>query len=384
MNPWIFAYTIGAAQAAVLALALWRRPANRTANRVLAAWIAVVCVDLAVKAAYLADPGAGLFRAYRFVWLFPWLYGPVFYLYVRTLVSTRAPRLRDAVHFLGFAAMASLMASTWFGSSAELAAQYARWRSGEWPPPVPWYDPLLFVYCLSYVAAAVWRLHGYRRQLRMQRSDADRWSLRWVEWMAVTQLTIWCIAVLHVALKLRHVDYYLIYGAVAAWVCVAGYLSLVQPAVVAAMPVADDAREAAPDTGPAAGDARAPAVAATLERLMADEALYRAPALTIAQVARRSGYPEYLVSSVINRRFGATFWDWINQLRVDAVRAHLDDPAETRTLLEIAYACGFTAKSTFNSAFKRRSRVVPPIASWHGRRSPPPRRNDRSLRSKLA
>lgn len=355
MNPWVFAYTIGAAQAAVLALAVWTRPANRAANRVLAAWIAVVGVDLAVKAAYLAGPGAELFRAYRFVWLFPFLYGPLFYLYVRTLVTARAPRVRDAVHFAGFALVASLMTSTWFGTHAELAAQYARWRSSNWPPPLPWYDPLLFVYALSYVGAAVWRVHGYRRALRAQRSDADRWSLRWIEGMALAQLTIWCIAVLHVALRLRYVDYYLIYGAVAAWVCVAGYFSLVQPPVAAAVPVDEGlAHDPAPHSAPVIDDPRTPAVVAALERLMADEALYRAPALTIAQVARRSGYPEYLVSSVINRRFGATFWDWINQLRVDAVRAHLDDPAEARTLLDIAYACGFTAKSTFNSAFKRR------------------------------
>jgi AraC-like DNA-binding protein len=31
----------------------------------------------------------------------------------------------------------------------------------------------------------------------------------------------------------------------------------------------------------------------------------------------------------------------------------LTDPAEPRTILDLAYACGFTSKSTFNAAFKR-------------------------------
>jgi AraC-like DNA-binding protein len=75
--------------------------------------------------------------------------------------------------------------------------------------------------------------------------------------------------------------------------------------------------------------------------------------LTIGQVARRSGYPEYLVSAVINRRFGGTFWDYINRLRVEAARACLADAGDTRGILDIAYACGFTSKSTFNAAFKR-------------------------------
>ena len=205
------------------------------------------------------------------------------------------------------------------------------------------------------MAAAVLRLYRYRRALRAQRSDAERGSLRWVEVLALTQLAIWAIAIAHVSLHLPHIDYFLIFGAVAAWVCVVGYFSLVQPPVVAAgaeMPMASP--PAASATEATDDDPRAPAVAERLQQLMHDEALYRAPALTIGQLARRSGYPEYLVSSVINRRFGTTFWDWINQLRVDAVVACLDQPADTRTLLDIAYACGFTAKSTFNSAFKRR------------------------------
>ena len=359
MSIWVILYAIGAAQAAMLVPALWRRPANVAANRVLAAWLAVVCVDLAVKAIYLAEPSVAWFRAYRFVWLFPFLHGSLFYLYVRTLVSGRAPRRRDAVHLAGFVLMAAITAPAWLGSPARIAWQFARYEAGDWPPPLPGYDAILFAYGLSYVGAAIWRLHCYRRALRAQRADADRWSLRWVEALALAQLVIWCIAVAHVALRLPGIDYFLIYAAVAVWVCVVGYFSLVQPPVMVAEAAdADESVDAgairAPHACVADEDPRAPAVAARLSVLMAEEALYRAPALTIGQLARRSGYPEYLVSAVINRRFGATFWEWINQLRVDAVRARLDDPGEARTLLDIAYDCGFTAKSTFNSAFKRR------------------------------
>lgn len=368
----VILYYIGAAQAALLVPALWRRPVNIAASRVLAAWLAVVCVDLAVKAVYIGDPSVAWFRAFRFVWLFPWLHSSLFYLYVRTLVSGRAPRSRDAVHLAGFMLMAGLTASTWLASPADIALQFARHRAGDWSPPVSGYDAFLFAYGLSYVGAAVWRLHRYRRALRAQRADADRWLLHWVGAMALAQLVIWCIALAHVTLRLPGIDYLLIYAAVAVWVCVIGYFTLVQPPVMmtgavdaeadaAAGPPASDVADAAGmDTPPAhgvdpdGGDPRTPAVEARLLQLMDEEALYRVPALTIGQLARRSGYPEYLVSMVINRRFGATFWEWINQLRVDAVRARLDDPGEARTLLDIAYDCGFTAKSTFNTAFKRR------------------------------
>ena len=117
---------------------------------------------------------------------------------------------------------------------------------------------------------------------------------------------------------------------------------------------AEERANAAPD------DARSDAVEARLVELMDGAApLYLEPALTIGQVARRSGYPEYLVSAVINRRLGGSFWDYVNRLRVEAVREHLADAGDARTILDIAYACGFTSKSTFNAAFKRQLGETP-------------------------
>ena len=337
MNPWVVIYAIGAAQAALLALALWWRPANRIANRTLAAWLAIVALDLAVKALYLVDSAPGLFKAYRFVALFPFLYGSLFYLYVRALTTERGFGARDLVHLAGFALALALA----------LAA-------GSWAPPGPWHDVFLFGYSLSYVVAALVRLQRYRQRLRQRRSDVDRMSLRWIEAMAIAQIVIWCIAATHGLIQMPGVDYFLIYGAVAAWVCVVGWFSLGQPPV-AGDPVPGDA-EPQPVPGAAsaaAEDPRVPEVEARLSQLMADEALYREPALTIGHVARRSGYPEYLVSAVINRRLGGNFWEYINRQRVEAARACLADPVDTRTILEIAYASGFTSKSTFNAAFKR-------------------------------
>ena len=103
----------------------------------------------------------------------------------------------------------------------------------------------------------------------------------------------------------------------------------------------------------AGDDPRFDAVEARLSALMAGQALYREPALSIAQLARRSGYPEYLVSAVINRRLGGNFCEYVNVHRIEATRAALADPADARTILDIAYDAGFTAKSTFNTAFKR-------------------------------
>lgn len=353
---WVFVYIAAAVQAALLALALWRRPVNTEANRVLAVWVALTGMDLLVKAMYWSSLQPEWFRAYRFVALFPFLYGSLFYVYVRALIEARGFRLRDGVHLLGFGVMLALNAHVLLLGDQQMQALSARWVAGE-KAIGSWFDVPLFIYSLSYVAAALMRVHRYRRRLRERRSDADRLSLRWIDVMAACQIVIWIIAITQWLATLPGIDYRLLFGAVAAWVCVVGWLSLNQP------PVANEpaavAGEAAP--GPSdPDDARFPAVEARLVQLMdGDDALYREPALTIAQVAKRSGYPEYLVSAVINRRFGGTFWDYINRLRVEAVRARLADRDDARTILDIAYDCGFTSKSTFNAAFKRQVGETP-------------------------
>lgn len=374
MDHWVVIYAIGAAQAVLLALALSRRRANPQANRVLAAWIAIVGVDLALKAMFLSGPTVALFKPTRFVALLPFLYASLFYLYVRVLTTGRGPGWRDIVHFAGSALVLAWAAPMLLLDTTATAALFTRWQAGDADFLPPWFDPLLYGYAFAYLVGALVRAHRYRRQIQARRSDADRQSLRWITVLAMGQLVIWGIAALQWLVRIPWVDYYLIYGAVAAWVCVVGYISLGQPPVVElpTAPVAtgtDEVTAAAADND-ADTDARFDDVDARLSRLMRDEQLYREPALTIGQLARRSGYPEYLVSTVINRRSGGNFWEYINRQRIEAASACLADPEDTRTVLDIAYACGFTSKSTFNAAFKRQLGMTP--SAW---------RRDRAERS---
>jgi AraC-like DNA-binding protein len=351
MTFWTFVYIAGAVQAVLLALALWRGFTNRPANRLLAVWVALAGMDLAVKAIYWHTLSPEWFRIYRFVALFPFLYGSLFYLYVRALLEERGFLSRDVKHLAGFGIMWVLNSYALFASHARLQAMSAHWMAGERAIGA-WFDVPLFVYSVSYVAAALVLVKRYRQRLREQRSDADRLSLRWIDAMAGFQIAIWSVGIVQALVYLPVLNYGLLYGLVAAWVLMMGGLSLRQPPVPASPPL--PLPQETHDPGTAVDAARFAEVEERLTRLMSGDApLYLEPALTIGQVAKRSGYPEYLVSAVINRRLGGSFCDYINRLRIEAVRVRLTDPAEPRTILDLAYACGFTSKSTFNAAFKR-------------------------------
>ncbi|HEV2682683.1 MAG TPA: AraC family transcriptional regulator, partial [Rhodanobacter sp.] len=283
MTFWVFLYIAAAVQAALLALALWRRSANREANRILAVWVALSGIDLAVKAVYWHLLSPEWFRAYRFVALFPFLYGSLFYLYVRALTKGCGFRGRDVVHLLGFGVMLLLNGYVLVMGHAQLQALSARWIAGERSVGL-WFDGPLFAYSLSYVAAALVRVHRYRRRLRERRSDADRLSLRWIDAMALCQIVIWSIAIVQALVDLPVINYMLLFGAVAGWVCMVGWFSLGQPPVVTEPDAEPSSDEVAAAAVAEQDDARYDAVEARLAQLMGGAtSLYLEPALTIGQ-----------------------------------------------------------------------------------------------------
>ncbi|TXI45420.1 MAG: AraC family transcriptional regulator [Lysobacter sp.] len=360
MSFWAVVYAIGAAQAMLLASTLWKRTANPHANRLLSVFLGLCGLDLIVRTLFYAAPDPRWMTALTFFTLLPALHCGFFYVYVRTLTSGRPLRWRDTIHAAFFLmAVVGTAAYLYFGEVTN-AQLFASWQDQTRPPEQgvgQMLDWVLFAYAFACIAAAFRLLRRYRDRLRERRSDADRHSMRWIDAMAAGQIAIWIIALTQDTLRIPYVEYELIYGALTVWLCVLGYLGLRQ-SEVRAQPA--DAAPIEPEPAPAAvDDPRIPDVLGRLSHLMTEEALYREPALTIAQVAKRSGYPEYLVSVAINRRLGGNFWDYINRLRIDAACRALSDPGDDRTVLDIAYDCGFTSKSTFNTAFKRRTGSTP-------------------------
>ena len=55
-----------------------------------------------------------------------------------------------------------------------------------------------------------------------------------------------------------------------------------------------------------------------------------------------------------------SFYDYVNGLRVEAVKATLARPQSNgRSVLDIALECGFGSKSTFNAAFRKATGMAP-------------------------
>jgi AraC-like DNA-binding protein len=86
---------------------------------------------------------------------------------------------------------------------------------------------------------------------------------------------------------------------------------------------------------------------------MEQRALYRQPDLTLVDLSQAVMLPAKLVSSTINSGTGRTFLTWVNGYRVEAVKAAIaKGEHRSKSLLGLALDAGFSAKSTFNRAFR--------------------------------
>lgn len=97
-----------------------------------------------------------------------------------------------------------------------------------------------------------------------------------------------------------------------------------------------------------------------LHILMQDDKPHLESDLTLGQLATRAGVTAHQLSQYLSLHENRSFYEYINDWRVAAVKATLARPqAARRPLLEIALECGFGSKSTFNAVFKRATGMSP-------------------------
>jgi len=91
-----------------------------------------------------------------------------------------------------------------------------------------------------------------------------------------------------------------------------------------------------------------------LERIMLDEQVYLRPELTLPRLADAVGCSVNHLSQVINAGFKVSFFDYLNQHRIQHAKAllgNLDD--QNSAILNIAFTVGFNSNSAFYAAFKK-------------------------------
>ena len=105
---------------------------------------------------------------------------------------------------------------------------------------------------------------------------------------------------------------------------------------------------------------RADEIVRKLQESIEEQQLYLDSGLTLAALAKQLHISKHYISQVLNEKLGVSFFQYVNQKRIDEVKRRLaDDAALQMTIAQIAYDVGFNSLSSFNTAFKKQTGQSP-------------------------
>lgn len=96
-----------------------------------------------------------------------------------------------------------------------------------------------------------------------------------------------------------------------------------------------------------------------LSQHMTNARPYLDPMFNLQSLARQLGERPRHLSAYINHQLKSNFADFVNQYRIAEVKSQLAIPDYPKSIIEIAYDCGFCTKSNFNRAFKKHVGMTP-------------------------
>lgn len=371
-----------ATQGFFLSLLLAGRKQNSMANHLLSAAMFLFSFELITTFYHGSGLDVRFPQLIGATYAFPFLYSPIFFLYVQALTGSFRQIGRKLWHFIPYAVLVAYMMPFHLMSGAEKLAILEHPETSAWSERLFFIDNVTFVYSLIYLIGILVVIARHRRRVRDRFSVLDKVNLDWLRTLAYGGLATWTVALLlYVTGSLvegarfdpiaGYSDYVSL--AVAIYVYTIGYMGLRQPEIFRPDLAEDDAVETHGTYAKSGVDAdQAREIEDRLLELMRRESPYRNPELTLGELAARLGVTPHNLSQVINVRQGMNFYDFVNRYRVEEVKRRIaEDPDAALTLLSIGLDAGFNSKSSFNAVFKKMTGTTPSAFRVRATRSGP-------------
>lgn len=304
---------------------------------------------------------------------FPFLYGPIFYLYAKLISSgDNYFNPRYYLHFIPFILV--VIYGFIFVYMQDSEFKFALIRNEQPVPGLKTITLLKPVHGMIYVFFTIGVVRDYNNKIRNSFSTIERINLGWLRHLAIGLSVVWGIVVVSYVVnafseKEISMDY-LIYMAASVVIYSIGYLSLRQPQIFQPAiqkqgeePVPAAKIKTAEGTSyqkSGLSDKEAENHLKNLLNVMETDKPYLNSELTLGDLAEKLSMSTHNLSEILNTRLKQNFYDFINRYRVEEVKRRLaDKESEKYSLLSIAFDSGFNSKSSFNTIFKKQTGTTP-------------------------
>lgn len=342
------------------------------ADRILTIWMAVMALHQILY--YLHFTGLTYQYPHLLGLLLPWpvVHSALLYLYVYAMTHQKPLKWFQVLpHFIPFLVLVVLAIPFYSQPSTVKLEVFENNGAG-----YEWYSMIqmgmMVGLGLAYVLWSLFRIHRHRVKVKQWFSNAEKMTLRWLEYLTIGLGAIWVLVFFF--------DDFVIYSGVVVLVIFIGLFGINQVPIFYAhqdildrtnekdalsfdefnVPEMDNKTELIRYAKSGLKEENSLDLHQRLTALMKDKALYKRNDITLADLAGLlDTHPNYL-SQVINEREEKNFYHYINSLRVQAfIEAAALPNKQHYSYLAIALECGFNSKSTFNKYFKAYSGKSP-------------------------
>lgn len=355
-DTWTIIFLIAAVQGYFIAfvLAVWRR-GNRIANRLLALLMLLFALTLTEYVLYWTNYISWYPHMAHLSTHFPFLFGPIIWLYLRTIYDNKPLGQQDLLHLVPFA-LALAVFAPWYGLDAGNKRAILINSQG-FPVPVWLLRPVMWLRIIHLMAYGIWNIRFIRRQPRV--GATTRWALLLNGFFLGFTVAYASYFILVRFAFFNSAWDYQISAAMTAFIYLIAYAGYAQPSVFEGYSWMEPAAVAKYRNSGLTSEASR-TLLRQLVQIMENEKLYRDPELSLDVLSGRLGASKHHVSQVINEHLGGSFFDYVNHLRIAEAKRLL---AETRRrdlhVIEAAYKVGFNNKVSFNTAFKKATGMTP-------------------------
>ena len=356
-GPWSTTLAIGAGFGFAVALLLAFTRSNAVANRLLALLLLVFVLKLMPYVLGFA----GYYDACPWLSFAPFniglAIGPLLYLHVRRLTADRLPR-GWAWHLLPGA----LQLGYYLAMFAQPLAVKDAWNDRvhrDWIDPAETFLGLLSFAIYLWLALRAYR--AYQQWLDAHLSNREEFRIVWLRNVLVAfalALPVWALyETLSYSIEFNYYQRFPLYVFFTLLVFYLGLEGWRHAGTRYPQPSTTQERADESRAEPSGRDWSAQG-REWLARTAA-AGWWRDPALGLERLARHLGTNTAYLSRALNEGLGLSFNEAINRLRVAEVCRRLTSDAVEGELLDIAFAAGFSSKTSFNRIFKAHTGKTP-------------------------
>ncbi|MCE7991175.1 MAG: helix-turn-helix transcriptional regulator [Roseivirga sp.] len=315
-----------------------------TGSQFLVIWLAIFSVHLAFIIP--VSQGPVHFSISSLAKTMMLLHGPMLFLYTKVILSRKALKPVDFLHFLLFLVPFAYILSL----------------RGE-PYPVSDYA-LTILKTLSiplYVLLTFRQVNLRLSWIKNQTANTAYLEIKWIKTVALLLLSTIVLGFLYISLDflipglfIQAVDS-LIYDLL---IVLIGYFGIKQ-GIIYEVPTVENATAISYNTSPLQDDNLAGMVQKVLKYLETQKP-YTEPGFDLNRLSQELGLPRHHLSEVLNKGIGKSFYELINSLRVKEAIALIESGKLSQLSVEgLGYEVGFNSKSAFFTHFKKITAMTP-------------------------